>query len=135
MKRFETATNKIKWTKWNLFFTNSYNFWWQKNILNFFSYFYFSWQLRKFDSLNNGILIYLPLSYCSFMLGPLKNKHRRPMITLCTYDGVRRVSGSRRDPVVSAEDPTAIITSNWKTGLRPSRCEFWATRRNGIFSS
>ena len=30
---------------------------------------------------------------------------------LSTYDEVRRVSGLRRDPAVSAEDPTHIHTS------------------------
>ena len=47
------------------------------------------------------------------------------------YDGVRQVSGLRKEPVVSVENPTLIPTSHWKRGprpsrrrLRPSRCEF-----------
>ena len=50
------------------------------------------------------------------------------------YDGVRRVSGLRREPVVvSVINPTLIPTSHWKRWsrpccdrLRPSRCEFCA---------
>ena len=40
---------------------------------------------------------------------------------MCTtaYDWVRRVFGLRRDLAVSAEDPTPIHTSYWKTDSDP----------------
>ena len=53
--------------------------------------------------------------------------------TVRTYDGVRRVSGLRREPVVSVKNCTLIPTSHWKRWsrpcrdrLQPSRCEFCA---------
>ena len=39
-----------------------------------------------------------------------------------SYDGVRRrVSGLRREPVVSVNNPTLIPTSHWKRWFRPCR--------------
>ena len=50
-----------------------------------------------------------------------------------TFDGVRRVSGLRREPVVSVKNPTLISIPQWKRWsrpcrdrLRPSCCEFRA---------
>ena len=50
-----------------------------------------------------------------------------------TYDGVHRVSGLRREPVVSVKNITLIPTSHWKRWsqpchgrLRPSCCKFCA---------
>ena len=52
-------------------------------------------------------------------------------MSIVLYDGVRRVSGLRREPVVSVENPTLIPTSHWKIWSwpcrgRPSYCEFCA---------
>ena len=53
--------------------------------------------------------------------------------TICNIWRVRRVSGLRREPVVSVENPILIPTSHWKRWslpsrgrLRPSRCKFCA---------
>ena len=60
------------------------------------------------------------------------------------YDGVRLVSGLRREPVVSVKNPILIPTSHWERWsrpcrgrLRPSRCEFCAqnTRRTPSYIS
>ena len=41
------------------------------------------------------------------------------MYCIYIYDGVRRVTGLRRDPAVSAEDPTYIHSSHRKTDSDP----------------
>ena len=48
-------------------------------------------------------------------------------LTLYAYDGVRRVSGFRRDPAVSVEDLTHIYISNreidWKIDYDSNSCK------------
>ena len=38
---------------------------------------------------------------------------------VCVYNGVRRVSGLRREPVVSLKNPTLIPNSHWKDDPDP----------------
>ena len=69
--------------------------------------------------------------------GTCKNKKLPPKLLLLfpvselagvknIWRGIRRVSVLRRDPAVSAEDPTPIHTSHWKIDSDPLRCEFRA---------
>ena len=54
-------------------------------------------------------------------LSSLCDEHHPGILRLCSCDGdgVRRVSGLRREPVVSVKNPTLIPTSHWKDDPNP----------------